>query len=178
TRSSHSPAARSSPLPSGGPPGKSPDCRRAWPISTRHSNSPVISAAIRPAAVWMEKLSRSVQPRRRRYKSAWRAPFPDSSASDPSGWKMRRSATSARAPASKYLGGHVGGVAPRHIDDAYPGELAHPGQLPARIVAGTPLHAIDVVGEQLAKTERLAGRIGGSRRVRALHLGAHSVCEH
>ena len=43
-------------------------------------------------------------------------------------------------------------------------ELSHPRQLPARIVAGSPLHRLDVTRQQLIKAERLAGgrrRAGG-----------------
>ena len=44
--------------------------------------------------------SRSVQPLRRRYMTASRTPLPDSSASEPSGLKMRSRATSSRSPPS------------------------------------------------------------------------------
>ena len=53
----------------------------------------MIVGRISPAAVWIENVSASVQPRWRRYMIAWRAPLPDSSASEPSGLKMRRRAT-------------------------------------------------------------------------------------
>ncbi len=56
----------------------------------------MIVGRISPAAVSIEKVSESVQPRRRRYMIASRAPLPDSSASEPSGLKMRRWATKPR----------------------------------------------------------------------------------
>ncbi len=59
----------------------------------RHVVGPVIVGRISPAAVWIEKLSALVQPARRRYRIAWRAPLPDSSASEPSGLKIRSRAT-------------------------------------------------------------------------------------
>ena len=65
-------------------------------MSTRQVVSPVIVGRISPAAVSIEKVSESVQPRRRRYRIASRAPFPESSASEPSGLKMRRVATKPR----------------------------------------------------------------------------------
>src|SRR3954453_20814497 len=52
-----------------------------------------------PAAGAIETPSESFQPRRRRYRQASRAPLPDSSASEPSGLKMRRRATKPRSPA-------------------------------------------------------------------------------
>ena len=48
-------------------------------------SSPSMRGRISPAAVRTAKLSWSVQPFRRRYIAAWRTPFPDSSASEPSG---------------------------------------------------------------------------------------------
>ncbi len=64
-------------------------------MSTVHVSGPVIVGRISPAAVCIAKVSAPVQPRRRRYRIASRAPLPDSSASEPSGLKMRRSATCA-----------------------------------------------------------------------------------
>ena len=58
---------------------------------------PRIVGRISPAAVWIEKVSESVQPRSRRYMIASRAPLPDSSASEPSGLKMRSRATKPRS---------------------------------------------------------------------------------
>ena len=55
--------------------------------------APVMCGRISPAAVWIEKRSESVQPARRRYMTASRAPLPDSSASEPSGLKIRSRAT-------------------------------------------------------------------------------------
>src|ERR1700683_1063705 len=52
----------------------------------------VIGGRISPAAVWIEHESLFAQPRRRRYITACLAPFPDSSASEPSGLKIRRRA--------------------------------------------------------------------------------------
>jgi hypothetical protein len=66
-------------------------------MSTRHVVGPVMVGRISPARVWIENVSASVQPARRRYRIASRAPFPDSSASEPSGLKMRRRATKPRA---------------------------------------------------------------------------------
>ena len=65
-------------------------------MSTVHVVSPVIVGRISPAAVSIENVSDSVQPRRRRYMIASRAPLPDSSASDPSGLKICRRATNPR----------------------------------------------------------------------------------
>ena len=62
-------------------------------MSTRHVSGPVTVGLISPAAVSIENVSLSVQPLRRRYMIASRAPFPDSSASDPSGLKILRLAT-------------------------------------------------------------------------------------
>ena len=79
------------------PPGKSLELRLARPMSTRAGRRAGDRAGgSRPAAVWIEKLSASVQPRRRRYRIASRAPLPDSSASEPSGLKIRRSRDEAR----------------------------------------------------------------------------------
>ncbi len=64
-------------------------------MSTVHSVSEVIRGRMSPAAVWIANESDSVQWCRRRYMTASRAPFPDSSASDPSGLKIRRRATYA-----------------------------------------------------------------------------------
>ena len=50
-----------------------------------------------PAAVEIENVSLSVQPARRRYITASRTPLPDSSASEPSGLKILRSATKPRS---------------------------------------------------------------------------------
>ena len=66
---------------------------RARPMSSVHVFSPVMCGRISPAAVWIEKRSESVQPERRRYMTASRAPLPDSSASEPSGLKIRSRAT-------------------------------------------------------------------------------------
>ena len=62
-------------------------------MSTRQVVGPVIVGRISPAAVSIEKTSESVQPRRRRYRIASRAPLPDSSASEPSGLKIVSRAT-------------------------------------------------------------------------------------
>ena len=62
-------------------------------MSTRHVVGPVIVGRISPASVWMLNVSASVQPLRRRYMIASRAPLPDSSASLPSGLKIRSRAT-------------------------------------------------------------------------------------
>ena len=48
-------------------------------------SSPSMRGRISPAAVLSENESCSVQPLRRRYIAASRTPFPDSSASEPSG---------------------------------------------------------------------------------------------
>jgi hypothetical protein len=60
------PSVSSVAAPSSGPPGKSFDASRARPMSTVQVVSPVIVGRISPAAVWIEKTSLSVQPRRRR----------------------------------------------------------------------------------------------------------------
>ena len=62
-------------------------------MSTRQVVGPVIVGRISPASVWMLNVSASVQPLRRRYMIASRAPLPDSSASLPSGLKIRSRAT-------------------------------------------------------------------------------------
>ncbi len=54
-------------------------------MSTEQVSGPVIVGWISPAIVRIEKRSLSVHPRLRRYMIASRAPFPDSSASEPSG---------------------------------------------------------------------------------------------
>ena len=61
---------------------------------------PVMRGRISPAAVLIENESLSVQPRRRRYMTASRAPLPDSSASEPSGLKIRSFATKPRCSGS------------------------------------------------------------------------------
>ncbi len=66
---------------------------RARPMSSVQVSLPVMCGRISPAAVWIEKRSESVQPLRRRYMTASRAPLPDSPDSEPSGLKMRRCAT-------------------------------------------------------------------------------------
>ena len=53
----------------------------------------VIRARTSPAAVETENESESAQPWRRRYIAASRTPLPDSSASEPSGLKIRSDAT-------------------------------------------------------------------------------------
>ena len=62
-------------------------------MSSVHVSGPVMCGRISPAPVWIEKRSESVQPLRRRYMTASRAPLPDSPDSEPSGLKMRRRAT-------------------------------------------------------------------------------------
>ena len=69
-------------------------------MSTVQVRSPVMRGRTSPAAVETEKVSCSVQPLRRRYMTASRTPLPDSSASEPSGLKMRRSATKALSEGS------------------------------------------------------------------------------
>ena len=80
-------------------PGSARERSRARPMSTRQVVGPRIVGRISPAAVWIENWSWSVQPARRRYMIASRAPLPDSSASDPSGLKMRSRATKPGASA-------------------------------------------------------------------------------
>ncbi len=62
-------------------------------MPTRADPGPVRVGVISPAAVRIVKVSRPVHPARRRYSTASRAPLPESSASEPSGLKMRSSAT-------------------------------------------------------------------------------------
>ena len=62
-------------------------------MSTAQVSGPVIRGRIGPAGVLIANSSESVWPRWRRYMIAWRAPLPESSASEPSGLKIRRSAT-------------------------------------------------------------------------------------
>ena len=61
-------------------------------MSTRHVVALRIVGRISPASVWIENVSASVQ-WRRRYRIASRAPLPLSSASEPSGLKIRSRAT-------------------------------------------------------------------------------------
>ena len=70
-------------------------------MSIRQVAGPRIVGLISPAAVWIENSSRSVQPERRRYMAASRAPLPDSSASEPSGLKIRSRATNPGASAGE-----------------------------------------------------------------------------
>ena len=56
------------------------------------------------------------------------------------------------------LVGHVAGRAAGDVDHVDAGELAHPGQLAAGVVAGAALHRLDVAGQQLLEAQRLAGR--------------------
>ena len=79
------------------PPGKSALRSRARPISSGTVGDGDRRPGSRPAAVWIENVSCVVQPLRRRYRIASRAPLPDSSASEPSGLKIRSVATKARA---------------------------------------------------------------------------------
>ena len=60
-------------------------------MSTRHVLSDRIVGRISPAAVSTENWRASVQPRARRYSTAWRTPLPESSASEPSGLTIRTS---------------------------------------------------------------------------------------
>ena len=62
-------------------------------MSSVHVVGPVMCGRISPAAVRIEKRSESVQPWRRRYRTASRAPLPDSPDSEPSGLKIRSVAT-------------------------------------------------------------------------------------
>ena len=61
----------------------------------------MIRGRISPAAVRTEKVSWSTQPFLRRYSTASRTPLPDSSASEPSGLKIRTSATKPRSSVSR-----------------------------------------------------------------------------
>ena len=92
------PSAVTVPRPSSPPDGKSGERSRARPISIRLVRGDVIVGRTSPAAVSIENSSRSVHPSRRRYRTASRAPLPDSSASDPSGLKIRRRATKRSSP--------------------------------------------------------------------------------
>ena len=62
-------------------------------MSSVQVSGPVMCGRISPAPVWIEKRSVSVQPWRRRYMTASRAPLPDSPDSEPSGLKIRSRAT-------------------------------------------------------------------------------------
>ena len=66
-------------------------------MSTVQVSGPVMRGRTSPAAVEIEKVSESVQPWRRRYITASRTPLPDSSASEPSGLKIRSAATNPRS---------------------------------------------------------------------------------
>ena len=76
------------------PASSSPSPRsRARPMSTVQRVSDSMRGRSSPATVWMENSRASVHPRRCRYMIASRAPLPESSASEPSGLKIRRRAT-------------------------------------------------------------------------------------
>ena len=59
------------------------------------------------------------------------------------------------------------GATAGHVDHVHARELAHPRQLPARVVAGAALHRLDVAGQQLVEAERLARGRRGPGGVRA-----------
>ncbi len=99
-KASSRPPDSSLPVPSCSPDGKSFERRLARPMSTVQVVGPVIRGRTSPAAVWIEKVSLSVQPLRRRYITASRTPLPDSSASEPSGLKIRSAATKPRSAGS------------------------------------------------------------------------------
>src|SRR5215208_644785 len=61
----------------------------------------VIVGVTSPAFVMSVNVSSLVHPCERRYRTASRAPFPESSASEPSGLKMRSSATCFESPAGE-----------------------------------------------------------------------------
>ena len=84
------PADSRVPRPSSPPDGKSGSRQlRAAHVDRAGRGSPVMRGRTSPAAVEIENVSESVQPLRRRYITASRTPLPDSSASDPSGLKIR-----------------------------------------------------------------------------------------
>jgi hypothetical protein len=73
---------------------------RARPMSTVQVVGEVIVALISPASVLIENVFCSLQRWRLRYRIASRAPLPESSASEPSGLKIRRLATNPGSSAA------------------------------------------------------------------------------
>src|ERR1700691_2264577 len=74
----------------------------------------------------------------------------------------------------------VFGRALSHVNLNHTLKLAHPCELTACVIAGTPLHTADVTGKEVVEAERLAGgaaRSGGMRRTDLLlHArGKHRV---
>ena len=83
---------------------------------------------------------------------------------------VHAAAVSHSSVTSSPIGGHLladGGRRPAgHVDHVDAGELAHPRELAAGVVAGAALHRLDVAGQQLLEAERLARgdrRAGGVR---------------
>ena len=70
------------------------------------------------------------------------------------------------------------GLASGDVEQPNPGELAHPGELAPRVVAGAALHRLDVAAEQLVEAERLASGDGGAGGVCAQDLLADARGEH
>ena len=58
----------------------------------------------------------------------------------------------------------------RQVDELHVGQLAHPGELAARVAARALLHRVDVAAQQLVEAERDAGGGRGAGRVGAPHL--------
>ena len=82
-----------------------------------------------------------------------------------SGWPR-----STRQPAARISTATSLGRAPVMSITLRPGELAHPGQLAAGVVARAALHRLDVAGQQLLEAQRLAGGGRGAGRVGPAHL--------
>src|SRR5512133_897598 len=81
------------------------------------------------------------------------------------------------------LRGDLRRVAAGHVDDLDPGELAHPGQLPAGEVARAALHRLDVAHQELVEAQCLAcglrgpGRVGGARGHHGVDAGVDAGVE-
>ena len=82
-------------------------------------------------------------------------------------------------PRAEHLGGAVSPPERAgRVDLVDAGELAHPGQLAARVVARPALHRLDVTGEQLLESERLARGQRGPGGVRAADLRLRAGRDH
>ncbi len=140
-------------------------------MSTRQVVGPVIVGRISPATVWMRNVSESVQPERRRYMIASRAPLPDSSASLPSGLKMRRLATNPRSVGGEQLEHAVGADAEVRV--AEPSDAAGAERHGQRVA----LHDQVVVAQRLPLLEAHGAHHASRARTAACRVAAVSSGE-
>src|ERR1700684_2258591 len=77
-----------------------------------------------------------------------------------------------------YLTGDIIERATGEVEQVHSGELAHPGELAAGIVAGAALHRLDVTGEELLEAEGLTSGSTSTGRLRLTYLLAYSLDEH